>query len=250
MKKNLSLTAIIISILILIPAVSLAQTQNTANQPNTDTQIQVPSPADPKAQSSTKNGLLFSLTPAYPNTLKPRSFYYEIKPGQTIEDYATIKSTLDYNFELYAADGMQTEQGTWSVKYKTSAQDNIGAWVKFENNSIFALGSNVDNLQKFTISIPADTKEGDYKGGLIIENKEAPGATTANIQYVFRTAVPIQIKVTNNPLPVPRIVKPEEIQANTFSMHPYTYVSLALFLGCMGYFIYANRKEKKANKIK
>jgi uncharacterized membrane protein len=164
---------------------------------------------------------------------------YEIKPGQTVKDFVTIKNlTKDKTYQVftYAVDSTKTVQGDLAFKLKSDKQESTGLWMQMEQPSI-TLQPGEQKILNVTIAIPQNAKEDDYVGGLAFETSNSTGGS--GIKIAMRLMVTAKIKVTNNPQ---RIAKLGEI--DYFSPRPLFWGSSIVFLGSVWYYIRARRKEK------
>jgi len=182
----------------------------------------------------------FTIWPVFRNAIDIYRIIEEMKPGEKKEDYVMVKNSAEKpkTFNLYPIDE-EINNGKPFYKNKNDARENIGKWVSIEE-PVVTLGPDEEKKIKITLSIPADTPLADYKGGIAMEHVQ-PSAKNPNLNIATRLILGIQIKVTDNPQPVPQFV-----QANIFNTPtPYFWVSTGIFLASAGYFIYASRKEKK-----
>ncbi|MFH1226059.1 MAG: DUF916 domain-containing protein [bacterium] len=115
----------------------------------------------------------FSALPAYPDPADPRTnawFVYELAPGQDKEDALKIlNNSNEYiDLKIYAVDAEATIDGDFILTEEQALKNGIGAWLKLSIDEI-SIAPQKEALIPFTINIPAETKTGDYLGGLIVE---------------------------------------------------------------------------------
>lgn len=105
-----------------------------------------------------------SLTAAPP---ADRQFYFVIEPGKTDSGAVEIENIgpADLNVELYAADGTQSNQGTFALTTKSANQNYIGKWVYF-NDPVILLKSGEKKKVPFTVKVPDLVAPGTYSGGI------------------------------------------------------------------------------------
>ena len=188
----------------------------------------------------------FMLFPAYPNTIEPKHFLFEIKPGGSAEDYAVIQnfSSSPSHFSLYGSDPTISNQGT--LAYKTHSQTTAeGTWVQFYQPEI-DLAPNGNALVKFKVTIPKDATLGEHKIGITIEKS---GPENNGITIATRVVINAKVTVTMNPKPIPHEQNPDI----SFNPKPvwqkwFFWISLILFIVSAGSLIYVNLNDKKKRR--
>ncbi len=157
--------------------------------------------------SAATNHDSFSVAIANPNTINPRSFIFELRPGEKSEDFLIIQNNADVNlsFELYAADSTKSQEGSFAVKTKQQASENIGQWIHFEKPHL-TLEPGKAEMLKFLVDIPSSAAPGKYKGGIATE-KQKQAADNAAVTIATRIIEPVEIRVTESPNPVPKKLK-------------------------------------------
>lgn len=188
----------------------------------------------------------FTIIPAYPNTINPRKFIFELKPGEKTEDYVSIKNLSDQNahFLLYGADSTLSNQGTLAYKTRQNGGEGEGKWVSFQPSGI-DLGPQETKLVKFTIETPKDTNFGDYKFGIAME-KSRPDANNPNITIATRVILHGEVKITNEPKTVPKLSAPAVTKPQISGWQSYYFwISLGLFMISLTILAWTIFRQKK-----
>lgn len=133
-------------------------------------------------------------------------FVYQKRPGQIIEDIATIKNfgKETEKVKVYAVDATSNADGNFVLTFSNQKQESIGAWTQIEEKELtLKPGERVD--VPFTISIPSNVTPSEYVGGIVAESdksgndcKEAACASSISV----KTRVGSRIYIT-----VPGVVK-------------------------------------------
>lgn len=217
------------------------------------TQQVLPTPQDAATQQvqptlARTNEDSFNFVIANPNTIDPKRFIFELKPGGKTDDYVYVKNASDVplKFNLYGSDGTQSNKGSFALKTKTEPKGNVGKWITFDEPELTLLPGETQKI-KFTIAIPSDAKEGSYSGGISAE-KSRPDAGNPNIIIAVRIALRVDVKVTSTPQPIEK--KYADIGGNPF-FQAYFWASLGLFVvsaGALGWSYYSNRKPVRTKR--
>jgi hypothetical protein len=151
-------------------------------------------PAEPRPVTGSER-TAYSMQIAYPNIIDPRKFIFELKPGETAEDYIILNNTSDKpaEFILYGADSTIDTDGNISYKTLDMPQNMVGGWITFDQNKV-TVGPNNKQHIKFKITVPVGTPLSEYEGGVAAELPTAVVAT----RYMMK----VSIIVTDNPQPV------------------------------------------------
>ncbi|MCC6643577.1 DUF916 domain-containing protein [Candidatus Peregrinibacteria bacterium] len=195
------------------------------------------------------NGL--DLSPTYPNEVLPSNFSFQLKPGDSVDEYATLTNQTDQPIGalLYAVDSGINNQNETVLMGKNDPKNLVGKWIKFDSTGVITLQPKEKKIVKFTITAPAEAEKKDYIGGIALErtdytdNKEVqPGAT---IKTNTRVGIRTFVKITDTPEPIKKIPLPEP-QNNTEWSKYYLYFSVGLFvIVLIGFSINAKRKKAK-----
>lgn len=183
----------------------------------------------------------FNFTIANPNTVEPKRFIFEIKPGEKAEDYVFVKNASDVplKFVLYGSDGTRTAQGSFAVETDEQSADEVGKWITFEEKELM-LQPGEGKKVKFRVEVPVGTPEGTYSGGVSAEKSKAD-TNNANIIIAVRIALRVDVKVTGDPQPVEK--KYAYVDENPF-FQVYFWASLGLFVLSAGALGWSYFKEK------
>jgi hypothetical protein len=99
-------------------------------------------------------------------------FSYTADPGQSVTDRVLVGNTgtQRQDFTVYATDGFNAEDGSFSLLATDETPTTIGTWVTFgngENRLQFSLEPEEVRLIEFTLQLPAEATPGDHVGGLV-----------------------------------------------------------------------------------
>ncbi|MCC7197739.1 DUF916 domain-containing protein [Candidatus Peregrinibacteria bacterium] len=191
----------------------------------------------------------FTMIPLYPNTVNPRKFLFEIKPGEQGTEEAYIKNFSDepVTVLLYGADPTVSNTGTLAYKTRQNPADGPGTWIKFDEPKV-DLGPLEGKKVRFTVNVPKDTAYGDYKAGIAIE-KTKQDINNASITIATRVIIHAEIKVTSNPLPIPKGESAVKETVPAWKQY-YFWGSLLLFLGSVGLLGWVTLKDRKSGSKK
>jgi hypothetical protein len=189
------------------------------------------------------NSDAFTLEILHPNAVKPTQLIYEMKPGDTLTDEVKLGNEHPEKqlFWLYAEDQKLEEKNAFEIYRPEDEHENdfIGSWITAEQKELEIEGKS-QKVMKITVSVPKDASPGDYTGGLAFERK-IQEINNPNLTLAFRVIRKINLKVTNDPQPVPML-------QTGWVPNPYLLGSSGLFLGSMVYYFAARRKEKRKAK--
>ncbi len=199
------------------------------------------------------NGEGFTIEAANPNTINPRQFIFELRPGEKADDYVEIAnlSEDEDNFLLYGADPTFSAQGTPAYKTRQAGGNGEGQWIQFDQSDI-TLQPKESKLVKFTVNIPPEAALGDYRAGIAMER--APRASSQpGISIATRIILHAEIKVTDNPQAIPKQDgsflgghgAPETSQTDFDWRTLYFWISLTLFIASFIALLWITLNERK-----
>jgi hypothetical protein len=125
------------------------------------------------------------------------SFQLEINPGSSAVDFVAITnlSSEDLVFDLYAADGVITDDGQPAILDRSSPAEDLAAWIGFNSPTATVAAGQRLGLP-FRVSVPSTATPGDHCGGLIASlNQQNPPSTSNGLTVDARTAAWICVTV-------------------------------------------------------
>ena len=202
------------------------------------------------APTAMTNDDSFNFVIANPNTVDPKKFLFELKPGDKTSDYVYIKNnaSIPLHFNLYGVDGTKTTQGSFALKTKNETQTNLGKWITFDNAEVDVQPGETKK-EKFTVNIPPETPQETYSGGVAAEKVKADN-NNPNILIAVRIGLRVDVKVTKNPQPIAK--KYNDITDNSW-FQGYFWLSVVAFVisaGLLGWSYLGNGKSAKKVAIK
>jgi|GEM_PF-5614765 len=246
---------IIITICALIFSVSTLTGFSLAMAQNAPTGA-IPTPASstttPPAPTSAREG--FSLSPAN-GQASMRNFSFTIKAGETQNAKATVKnfSSETVHFYLYGADPSLSNTGSLAYETRDQSGDGPGAWIKFATPGL-DLGPDEGKTVEFTVTVPAETKPGEYRAGVTME-KNKPAANNPGITIATRVVNHAKIIVTgpDGSAPAPTVTPAATPPAATGTPSSdwqkyYFWISFGLFLASLTLLVWTILRGKK-NKV-
>ncbi len=122
---------------------------------------------------------------------------HEIDAGSSISGEINLKNTTDQiqTVDISASDGMKTNTGTFTTKYKSNQNTLLGAWITLEQNEI-TLQPQESRIIKYTIKVPQKTTPGSYSAGIAV--MVLPGLTKpqgAGASVVLRNVYPVFVNI-------------------------------------------------------
>jgi hypothetical protein len=190
----------------------------------------------------------FAITQNQPNAVKPSTIIISAKPGDTraVKLILSNQAAFAQSFRLYGADGTQTRDNTFTVKSENNQMTQVGTWITFKNTAE-TLAPAEEKLIEATVAIPADTPNGEYKGGIVARNTGMETNPNGVIN-VLRMYIPLEIRVTNTPEEIPLLPEVGIKNPSAPGINYYFWASIGIFTAGMAYFLVASRKEKQHKK--
>lgn len=191
----------------------------------------------------------FTIVPSKPNAINARKFIFELKPGTNVRDSVVVKNLSDEEatFFVYGADPTLSSQGTLAYKTRDAGGDGEGQWIQFDEPQV-VLGPEEEKVLQFTLTVPEETPYGDYRAGIAME-KTKKDANNPNVTIATRLILHSDIKVTDNPNPVPGQGSTTETTApkdkGSLELY-YFWISLALFIASFIALVWITFQEKKS----
>ncbi len=186
----------------------------------------------------------FSFGPTNPDKDIPEIIHLELRPGDTFTGSVTATNNEDIpgTFSLYPTDTEYNQSLHMVYKAKGGTRTLASSWITMDENE-FTLGPKEKKTFEFTMNIPKDAGISNlYRAGIVLEKIIGSDEKTL-IKSRAQLVIPVELNVTMNPK---HIEKYGETNLLSRINGPGTWVSVALFLAGMGYFIHETRKEKLA----
>lgn len=171
-----------------------------------------PAPAMPR---ETANGerTAYSMQIAYPNIIDPRKFIFEIRPGESAEDFLILNNTSNQpaEFILYGADSVIDAKGDISYKTLEMEQNMVGRWITFDQDKITVGPDNKQQI-KFKVTVPSDIPLSEYEGGVAAELAVIAVNASTDEKIATRYMMKVSVTVTDDPQPVIKKTFTEKIR--------------------------------------
>ncbi len=116
-------------------------------------------------------------------------FIYQKKPGEVIEDIATLKNfgNEKTKVKIVPVDATSNTSGSFILKFEHEDQIGIGDWTKIAKDEVeIAPEQRID--VPFRIEIPRDIQPGEYIGGIVVESMASPSVKLADGTSVENTS--------------------------------------------------------------
>lgn len=166
------------------------------------------------------------------------SFYYELAPGDTLEDKFWLVNfgTVQNEFHVYVAHRLINEKGQPYFSAEDDGKKDVSEWITLDEAN-YTVKAEKQSQFGLTITIPEDASLGTYEGAFALERKNSDISQEGILHQKFRIAVPIKINVTENPA--------KFIKASTFSLRVTNifWVAAVIFLLSLLLYIRGNRKK-------
>lgn len=151
------------------------------------------------------SGITWSLVPATADGPDDRvSVRADLEPGESREEYVTLTnfSEVAATFDVYASDGVLTQDGVFDILPPGQEPTDSGSWITLGNPADPAVGfGSVQRLQvdagaavtvPIQIQTPATATPGDHPAGIVAELVPDPGA---HVTMANRVGVRAHIRV-------------------------------------------------------
>jgi hypothetical protein len=153
-------------------------------------------PAAPAlAADSGPQSIMLELNPNENLNRRKPPLVYQLKPTRSVEDVLTIRNfspDQDYDLRVYAVDSLQGGDGTIAFQLATRPRNNIGQWVRFDQE-IITVEAGATTFVPYRITIPENSAPGTFQGGLVAEI--ATPASDSQVKIVPRLIEPIIISI-------------------------------------------------------
>ena len=122
---------------------------------------------------------------------------YELDPGAVVEDAVTLYNygNVPLNFEVYATDAFNNEEGEFDILPGDKAPDDVGSWITLPSRLI-TLQAGTQLTLPITVTVPDDAKPGDHVGGIVAASKAVgTGPDGAAVSVDRRTGTRVYLRV-------------------------------------------------------
>jgi len=138
-------------------------------------------------------------------------FKYVVDPGATIDDFVVVSNigAEDTLVDLRSNDAVTTEDGAFTIVSNDLPNQEVGKWVQLKEN-IFTVPAGKAIKVAFKLQVPADTKPGEYAGGLSITEVDKKDGSASPLSVKTRIGNRIYLTVKGEQA-VSSIVKNLEI---------------------------------------
>lgn len=119
-------------------------------------------------------------------------FEFFIEPGETQTGAIWLNNSATTNVDiyLYAADQRFTKQQNLTVASRSHQHQEVGTWLQLKkfHDSTITLPANQAISYDFNLTIPSNTPNGIYRGGIVAEGLEQKGTS-------IRRVLPVTINI-------------------------------------------------------
>ncbi len=134
----------------------------------------------------------------FPTTLlgqTPHAYLQPVlDPGKPLKAAVTVSNftTAPLNFNLYAADAINTAGGGLSLRPSNQPQRDIGRWIQLPYAGL-TVPARSATVVPFTILAPSDASPGDHVGGIVAEETQGTTSKSGSFPITVLQAVGVRI---------------------------------------------------------
>lgn len=197
----------------------------------------------------------FGIGPVYYNDRFPGWLIYELKPGDSFEDWVFVRnrSLKKMTLRIYVQDAANTSKGKDFQLYNENQtpenQQFLNHWITLEKNKVTLMPGKGEEI-KFTIKIPPDAQKKEYAGAIFAhldpgepgeKTDVSKGQSLTTISTGVRIGERIYLTVVNNPN-MPRRYKPFSPGGIIAQYIFFSIIVIGFFGG--GYFIFGKNIKR------
>lgn len=150
-----------------------------------------------------------SIVPSNPNAENPYYFIYEMKPGDSLSDSATIVNPKEVEAHVTVS-SLDTAEGSTDADFKMKSrydeQAVVGKWISVEESKKeMDVPAGEMKEVNFTVTIPAETENGVYWGAIAVsefvgsKEGEVGSGDSSSVATEIQIAARVKITVTDSP---------------------------------------------------
>mgnify|MGYP001249850023 CR=1 FL=1 len=169
-------------------------------RPGTDPGTDSGSGGTAQQQAAADQGFRWSVAPSNADGELGRSYFvHDVKPGQTIEDWAAVTNYGDeaMTFSVYGTDAFNTSDGSFALLPADEEPTLAGTWIELapEDRSI-EVEAGETRVVPFRITVPEDAEPGDHAAGVIASvAQDAVNAQGQLVRVDRRIAARVYLRV-------------------------------------------------------
>lgn len=149
-----------------------------------------------------------SISNADINIMNNAAVVLELKPGESTGTRARVRNLMDHDasidiFPLDAVEQFGLDEPVFKLESKSAPLDQLGSWVKLPK-SVLQIPKHKEEFVEFQVSVPAGIGNGDYAGGIAIEESDSTNEDIiidGQVRVKKRYALRVYVKVTDTPQP-------------------------------------------------
>ena len=127
----------------------------------------------------------------------------ELSPGQKVAAKARVRNLTEHDalidiFPLDAVDRSAVEDTGFKLKSRSSKLSEVGAWIDLPKSQL-KIPKHKEEFVEFNVEVPNTIPQGDWAGGIAIEEANPEITETGELNVKKRYALRVYIKVTDTP---------------------------------------------------
>jgi len=130
-------------------------------------------------------------------------FVLFISPGATVRDSVSLinKTDREMTVDLYPADAVNTNDGSFALRKSDDEMSGVGAWVSLPTSQV-TLPAGTETRVPFELTVPADATPGDHAGGIVaLDTAQRALGGEGDVDFAVRSGVAARIYTrVNGPL--------------------------------------------------
>jgi hypothetical protein len=117
-----------------------------------------------------------------------------LTPGKVYADSVTVANytSAPLDFHIYASDAVNTPGGGLSLRPRTTAQQDIGAWIHLPYSTLSVPAHGAIEVP-FTIATPQQATPGDHVGGIVAEDIQGTTSKSGSAPVTVIQAVGVRV---------------------------------------------------------
>ena len=134
-----------------------------------------------------------------PGTKNASWLIHKIQAGEVIHDKVRVlnNDSMAGDYDVYPVDATVDSQGGFAPESRDAERNTAGKWIVLKTSSV-AIAPASETFVDLTISVPEDTKSGEYTGAIMVQ-KSPKGDLKSGINIATRVGVRVYITVVGSP---------------------------------------------------